>query len=107
MTLENRLKRIIETIHAFRTGAPVSKGGVTLLLNHGLTYTRKPWTGRERVGSICFKRQPPGWSATWGDQYRCYTVPHLGASWQTGCRTLGLRVRGLLKLLDPALEIRD
>jgi hypothetical protein len=32
MTPENRLTLIIETIRAIRIGAPVSKGGVTLLL---------------------------------------------------------------------------
>jgi hypothetical protein len=32
MTPENRLILIIETIRAIRFGAPVSKGGVTLLL---------------------------------------------------------------------------
>ena len=32
MTPEHRLTLIIETIRAIRIGAPVSKGGVTLLL---------------------------------------------------------------------------
>ena len=56
MTPENRRILIIETIRAIRIGAPVSKGGVTLLLEPWPDLYWMPWTGRGWAGSICFKQ---------------------------------------------------
>ena len=47
MTPENRRILIIETIRAIRIGAPVSKGGVTLLLEPWLDLY---WEAMERQG---------------------------------------------------------
>jgi hypothetical protein len=47
MTPENRLILIIETIRAIRFGAPVSKGGVTLLLE---PWPDLYWEAMEREG---------------------------------------------------------
>ena len=63
MTPEYRLAQIIETIRALQFGKPVTKGGVTLLL--------EPWPDlywiamdREgRAGSICFRPPPLGLSS--------------------------------------------
>jgi hypothetical protein len=47
MTPENRRILIIETIRAIRIGAPVSKGGVTLLLE---PWPDLYWEAMEREG---------------------------------------------------------
>ena len=47
MTPENRRILIIETIRAIRTGAPVSKGGVVLLLE---PWPDLYWEAMEREG---------------------------------------------------------
>jgi hypothetical protein len=47
MTPENRRILIIETIRAIRIGAPVSKGGVTLLLE---TWPDLYWEAMDREG---------------------------------------------------------
>jgi hypothetical protein len=47
MTPENRRILIIETIRAIRIGAPVSKGGVTLLLE---PWPDLYWDAMEREG---------------------------------------------------------
>jgi len=48
MTPENRRILIIETIRALRIGAPVSKGGVTLLLE---PWPDLYWEAMERQGA--------------------------------------------------------
>jgi hypothetical protein len=66
MTPEYRLTQIIETIRAIRIGAPVSKGGVTLLLEPWPDLiTGKLWTGRGWAGSICFRQPPLGSNVSW------------------------------------------
>ena len=67
MTPEYRLTLIIETIRAIRIGAPVSKTGVTLLLEPWPDLYWEAMDRRGWAGSICFRQPPLGSSSIWSD----------------------------------------
>ena len=67
MTSGYRLTQIIETIRVISIGAPVSKGGVTLLLE---PWPDLYWEAMEREGMgwiICFRQPPPASISIWSD----------------------------------------
>jgi|tagenome__1003787_1003787.scaffolds.fasta_scaffold20697203_2 hypothetical protein len=71
MTVEYHLTLIVETIRAIRIGAPVSKGGVTLLLE---PWPDLYWEAMDREDGLdqsAPSRQPPlASSVPWSDWRR-------------------------------------